>query len=161
MAKATRSKGVKGKKGTQVGGPFLATAAICERAIQENDNVFSLVRLFDVVTVHLPPKEIRDKVSAGIALTLFLAFRSGDFIGDAALRIVVSGRKKQDRPTMTLHFEGGQQGPTVVTEMKIGAKIAEQLWIEIYLDGTLMTKLPLKIQIDEPEKATKRSRPKS
>ena len=126
-------------------GPFLQVAAFCERVITENDNVRSLMRIIDTITVHSD----KDELPPGTLVpTTVLGFKSGDVTGTYQLKIVAydpSGDRLSET-TAQIKFDGGNQGPFIQAEFPIPMKTTGLYWVHVYLNSRQLTQMPLEIR---------------
>lgn len=162
MGKKTKKRKPSGKK---LGGPFLASAVLCEKIIAEENHVASLIRIVDRFTIS-PVGPLPKGFSAQMGITIFahLSFKSGDFRGKKILRVKMQMESGEPMPEISipLIFKGGTQGPSTHIEMGIPTKEGVH-WLEVWLDKKLMTKIPLQVVIAKGEmtSAQERTRKKS
>ena len=133
------------RKAEKVGGPFLAYAVLCERVLNEKDNVQSLIRVFDRVTPRIREGKSIPKEGLVLPLVLTVAFKSVEFVGTKNVTVEVSGRRKCPIPETAIQFEGRERGPVVTFEMAFAMKESELVWFEVKLDGKTMTRVPLRV----------------
>ena len=157
-----RSKSGARPKGTQtaVGGPFLTTAFICEKALNEKDGVQSFIRVFDRLSINFSTGEdIEDKRNRTVAITLAVVFKSGDFKGTKSLEIRVNRTARNETKPLgkplEIAFEGGEHGPGVIVEVLFAAFEPDLVWFEVVLDKQIVSKIPLRIVATEPLSAAR------
>lgn len=144
MAKKKKSGATRKRRGNRKK-PFLAVAVLCEKILREEDNVISLVRLFDTFnlsgeTPTIPP---------GVATTnMYLQFKSGEAIGTRRLSVV--GRSPSGEETTLfenrIDFNGGEGGAVASIDLKLAVKEAGLYWFDVMINDELMTKIPLRVQ---------------
>jgi hypothetical protein len=152
MAKA--KKRVKRK-----GGPYLAAAFFCDATIEDKqDGTLSAIRIIDQVTIRLLPSTPPNLPSEQEKLPVFvhglLAFRTGNSPGEHALRLVMhapSGKSatlaEQSLP-FSPHPHGGANFRLngMIKVVKGGL-----FWMDVFLDGKRMARMPLQITIERTE----------
>ena len=127
------------------GGPYLAAAFLCERALREVDGVQSFVRVVDRWTV-TGPAETMPQTS--IQTTLVVIFKSGIHRGPGHLTITPTSPSDMQLDVLTLpvHFEGDEdRGVAFVLPMSFPVQEAGLYWFNISLDGRSFSEIPLRV----------------
>lgn len=130
-------------------GPYLQTAVICEKALEEKDGVISIIRIIDRITVTYVATDASEQLpEIPINYVLVVSFKSGEFIGEKHLRIMLKGPKEEkakEKPlfSLPLRFEGNEKGTNIIINNVMQTKTGGIYWFEIYLDQALYTKVPL------------------
>lgn len=143
------------------GGPHLAAAFLCERILQEKDNVPSFIRVVDRFTVPVPPK-----LPAGMQLMappvlqfmLVVSLKAGSLpAGKYALRVKLvkpDGTQMQDN-TAHVFINGGDDNGALVGMPSALVNPEEGLyWFDIYFEDGLLTRIPMRVlhqQISLPQ----------
>jgi hypothetical protein len=142
------------------GGPYLAFATVCEKVLQEKDETLSLIRMVDRVTVNIPSPDV---FAAGAHLNLpivvAIGFKSGEFRGtrELDLRLHTPGgeivRTEGTPLPIRVFFRGEETGANFIMTLMLDASSEGLYWIDVLLDGAVVTRLPLRIahQSDEPQ----------
>jgi hypothetical protein len=135
--------------------PLLGAAFLCERVLQERDDVVSAMRLVDTWTVEsMPPPG----VVAGIRCWAFVMFKSGDARGRYNVSFEIrkpSGESKEFGTPQTIDLKGGEHGASLIIEIQMPANEMGLFWIDVLLDGERITSMPLKLRRTEaPERPT-------
>jgi hypothetical protein len=131
-------------------GPYLTAALICERVLDEKDNVKSIIRIVDRVNHQVvgpdPPREMPP--IKGYRLTMLLQFKSGRARGAHALKLRLlkpSGESTQP-PEQLVVFEGeDDRGVDVVANLLVDLEYAGVYWIEVLLNEVRVTKVPFRV----------------
>jgi hypothetical protein len=134
-----------------IGGPFVTVAAFCERVLEEKDGVNTLVRVIDRYWIEQPlPAALPPGTKAGLTTFYMVIVKSGDFRGQATITVKVrapSG-KYQGKPIVApLNFTGGEQGNALQIQMGFGLEETGLFWAEVEVDGKLVTRTPLSIEL--------------
>ena len=131
---------------TEYGGPFLQIAALCERVLQEQDGVLSLIRVVDRFTIPEPQK---GKPSTAIQPTAVILFKAGSATGKYYIKLKIhtpSGRvlPEQEFPVL---FEGNDRGAGIVAIMNLVLEEEGLHWIDVNLQDAPapVTRIPLRI----------------
>ena len=129
-------------------GPYVQAATFCDTVIEDKSGALSLIRLVDRVThtVHGPgaPAEMPE---VHYPLKLVLMLKSGLARGRHELKIVPelpSAELKQPFTT-SVHFEGEERGQNIIMDISFPFKMEGVHWFNVYLDDTLLTKVPLRV----------------
>jgi hypothetical protein len=137
----------------RTGGPYLSIAAVCERTLLEKDEVISLIRVIDrltVLTTVTAPSgvEVAIPVPPPLPITLVVCFKSGNFRGSLPLAIRIETPSSFRWPDfqMEVLFEGdGDRGSQFVLPMQFPAQDEGLYWFVIELGGEEMTRVPLRV----------------
>jgi hypothetical protein len=136
------------KKKIKTGGPYVATAVLCERVLHERDNTVSLIRIVDRLTVsasaeapeEMPPVHVNN-------LTAFLSFKAGFARGkyQVTLRPVAPSGAVLPEVSMPAFFEGDERG--VQHQIALALQLHEEglYWFEVLIEGAVLTRMPLRI----------------
>lgn len=148
-----------GKPGKEKAGPFLLIAVLCENVLTEQDRVLSLIRVVDIISLpSAPPPPPGPGLAVALPLTMLIMLKPGDFRGQKELRIVQvnpSGvREETGRATFT--FTGPDEGGVVSRSQQINLIWDKEglYWYELVLGGTLLTRIPLRVNIVQPDAST-------
>lgn len=127
-------------------GPHLAAAVLCEKALEEKDNVHSLIRLVDRITVTTASAGAMPEIQTG--LLLFLGFRSGSAKGNYEATVVFVDPDGKELTKINIPFfaEGEERGNNIrvnLNELKI--QKPGLFWFNVFLAGQLLTRVPLRV----------------
>jgi hypothetical protein len=131
------------------GGPYLNAALLCERTIQENDGVLTLVRAIDKVIA--APVEISGQLQPFmVSLSLAVVLKSGTARGEFVLVVHPQQPDGSYLPRSETAFSltgtDDGQGANVVINMNLGVHQEGMYWFDILLDAELLTRVPLRIE---------------
>jgi hypothetical protein len=131
-----------------VGGPYVRTAALCERVLQEKDGVLSIIRLIDRFTITTSgPAAPAEMPPASVQFTIVVGLTSGELRGKYNLRIVPTtptGRKLPELSAGVL-LEGEDRGVNVVLNGQMPATEEGLYWFDVYTEQQLLTRIPLRL----------------
>jgi len=132
-------------------GPYLSYAVLCERVLRETDDVVSLIRIVDRLTVtafipvptppaFIPPAPL-------INITLAVSVKSGEYSGTVPIRVRLDPPSQFDWPAFETFVElrGKEQGATIVLPMQFPAQDEGIYWFAVEIAGELSTRVPLRI----------------
>ena len=127
------------------GGPYVQAATICQTAIIDNQGHLSVIRMLDRIQVMGLTDAMKPQPLANNQLVLSL--KSGEMRGKSILRITPispSGKTLQHAESTVL-FEGDERGAYVIAPLGVIAEEEGLYWLEITLDGQLMTRVPFRV----------------
>ncbi len=130
------------------GGPYLQTAALCERFLEEKDNVLSLVRLID--QVFLPVATPASGITyQPLSVWAILTFKSGQALGPHTVALKTPPELGLKKPTIEIEvtFQGGFTGVNVMIHLGLtpGEAKEGEHWLDAVLDDQVVTRIPLRI----------------
>ncbi len=135
-------------------GPYLIHAVVCERVLQEQDGVLSLIRVIDRITALTiqyagpgAPAFSPPPPPASTSVTFALGFRSGDFQGTLPLRLRIDTPSGLKLPEVQLSvlFEGADRGANVILPMQFPLQEEGLHWFTVELGGDAVTRVPLRV----------------
>src|SRR5947209_20007857 len=88
--------------------PWVSIAAVCEKLLEEKDNVMTLVRMVD--TFIIPKPEGWDqKTPIGIPMFVVIGFKSGNVRGKRTVKILGTSPKGKSKKisAIPVDFQGG------------------------------------------------------
>ena len=130
-------------------GPFLSAAMFCEKVLQEVDGVKSAIRIVDRITFQAQGTQPPDEMPPfNFQTNLLLQFKSGAARGASQLeiRMVKPSLDSNSILAQTIMFEGeDDRGVGVICNMNLKIDEPGVYWFYITLDGTTVTRLPLRV----------------
>jgi hypothetical protein len=125
--------------------PHVGVASFCERVLVEADGIFSLIRLFDTLSV--PPEPL---MQGELNLTLFVVLKSGPAArGPYDLVITVTsptGRQIEATPHSQIELGGDEQGAAITVQIRMRPDGMGVYWFDVKVEGTAITSVPLRLQ---------------
>jgi len=138
-----------GRMSTQAGGPYLQAALFCERVLQENDGVLTIVRVIDRFTVQVRGPQASDALPpVPIGFTAVIILKTGSFEGKYKLTLTPVTPTKKELPaaSVDLLLEGGEdRGVNAILPVQMLANEEGVYWFEVKLAGQILTKIPLRL----------------
>ena len=132
--------------------PYVIVAAVCERVLQEKDNVLSAIRLVDMVTFNPtgenPPEEMPAFTTN---VTALLSFRSGPAQGQRTVQIKLIkpngelSEIKSGESEFSVVFNGEGHGVNLIIRMSIDFTLPGLHWFDVTINGKVITRIPLKV----------------
>jgi hypothetical protein len=146
-------------KKQHTGGPYLAAAVFCENVIQGADGALSAIRIVDRLTILISADAPEDVPSENKRLTAslwaLLSFKTGYSTGSHEVGLVLhspSGKKQPlEKHQLTLSSEP-HGGGNLKINMVIAIKQGGLFWIDVVLDGVVVTRMPLQINVERVQK---------
>lgn len=132
--------------------PHLATAVLCEKVLQEKDEVTSLIRVIDTINLS---GEARTLPPGVIVFNIVVNFKSGEARGRRRLRIVgrAPSGKKVAAYEHALEFKGDEHGVSVVALTRMSVTEKGLYWFDVLVNREMMTRIPLRINYLQQRKA--------
>ena len=129
-------------------GPHVVAAAICEKVLQEQDGVLSLIRIIDRVMIQVRGDQVPGELpeGGGMNVTLAVLLRSGDARGRHPISVSVEtpdGRELPPQP-MDVLFEQPDAGANLILNMSLPA-IEGLYWLIVTVDDRELTRTPLRV----------------
>lgn len=141
-------------------GPWIGSASICERVIEEKDGVVSLIRMIDRVVQNAvgpeAPQEMPPFQLSGVSLVLLLI--PGGAKGRHSVRVQTETPSGQLLPAvmdLPVLFEGEDRGVRLILNLSIAMEQEGLYWFDVFLDdeSQLLTRVPLRV-IYAPQRQT-------
>lgn len=153
MARKTTKKGTT-RKAKPAGGPFLAMAVFCDSVLEDKDGVLSAIRIIDTCNVMIAPNAPANIPSAEFPATIRQ---------NALITLRTGGSGTKHRLTFVVEDPEGERSEAYDTQVKLGAephaglnvktsatftvKRSGLFWLDVIVDGHVLTRMPLNIQI--------------
>lgn len=144
----------------KLGGPFLAAAVFCENILEDMQRRLTVQGVIDGIQLLLPPFVPDDVPSEEHPLhlnqQLLLIFRSGDSPGEHDLKLELenpSGKRtviKEQEVNLSEQKNGGVNIKIAITA-GITNPAGGLYMVDVFLDGKLMTRVPLMLTITRSE----------
>ncbi len=131
-------------------GPYCVAALLCEYVLTEKDNVHSLIRIVDRITVQAIGPGAPDQMpETPLKQTLYLSFKSGEARGPVSIKVTQTEPSGLEKPEPlwegTIHFEGGTRGHNLIIGMKGKLKQPGPYWFNLYVGDSLAARTPLEV----------------
>jgi len=129
-------------------GPYLKAAVFCEKVLREADGVMSFIRVVDRVTITATgPDAPVTMPKTPYNITAVIALTSGQSRGRHEIRIEPEEPSGLKKPAFlaTVQMEGEDRGANVVLNMLFTFEMEGLYWFYVYLDDTLLTKMPFRM----------------
>lgn len=128
-------------------GPYVQLATVCERVLQEQDGVLSIIRAIDRITVTMAGDTAPDELPLGkLNSTLAITLKSDDARGRHPIKLKTqqpSGVYLPER-SYDVMFEGEDRGVNLILQFELEA-LEGVYWFEVYCRDTLLTRVPLRV----------------
>jgi hypothetical protein len=125
-------------------GPYIAMAVICERVLQEKDDVLSLIRVVDRFFVHGTAKEMPPSVVQG---NIVITMKSGFYKGKLEIKLrgaTPSGKPLPEREFPVL-FEGDYRGIGIVAPFQLTLDEEGLYCFDVLLEDATITRVPMRV----------------
>lgn len=132
-------------------------AVLCEKVLQEQDGVLSVIRVVDrIIQTAIGPEAPEEMPPVPINLTVVVVLKSGSALGRNNVRITLdgpSGLPVGPEISLPVHFEGDERGSNLVLNLGFQAEDEGLYWFNVELEpqGVLLTRIPLRV-IYQPQR---------
>ena len=133
-------------------GPYIQMAGICEQVIEDKTGVLSLIRIIDTIThTEARPDAPIEMPPVTYPMKMVIMLKSGRARGRHELKIVPqlpSGETKTPlvRSAQSVQMEGEERGFNTIINMLFTFTMEGLYWFNVYLNDSLLTKIPLRIK---------------
>lgn len=130
--------------------PYLTAALLCDKVLEEKNGTLSVMRVIDRVEFQKAkdiPEIEKLGIKPGIPLSGLICVKSGPMVGKAHVyldEVRPSGTRKR-LLTFEADLKGGDHGQNLIINMMLGIEEEGLHWFEVFIEDTLMTKIPLMI----------------
>lgn len=127
--------------------PRLKIGAICERVLQEKDNVLSLIRVVDKFTITITGKEPPDQLPSGVtSLTIVMSWVGGLGTHEATFNIVSPDGNTQKCPRSWSFTLNAINSPhNIIVTLPVTLTQPGIYWIEFLLNSEIKTRMPFQV----------------
>ena len=131
--------------------PNLIFAVICERVMQEKDDVMSIIRVVDTIRVVAASSQSAGTELPLIPLNMAVGFRPETPI-DRELRLEIQSPGDGHLAPMTIPMKmrGGGDGANVVVPLLFNAKEPGLYWIDVSFANRRLARVPLRVAVGSP-----------
>jgi len=130
-------------------GPYVQMAGLCEQVIEDKTGALSLIRVIDTIThTEARPDAPPEMPPVTYPLKMVVMLRSGRARGRHELKIIPelpSGEAKSPL-IRSIQMEGEERGVNNIINMLFTFTMEGLYWFNIYLDDSLLTRIPLRIK---------------
>lgn len=151
----------KKKTGIKAGGPYLAAALFCDSVLHGTDGSLSAIRIVDQMALKLSadapdgvPSESKRLPASVWAL---LAFKTGyGKPGKHDVKLVLhspSGKRRVIGQYSPIFTEKPTGGANLKINLVIGIKEGGLFWVDVVLDGMVVTRMPLQISVERMQQS--------
>jgi hypothetical protein len=133
--------------------PFLAAAFICEKVVPEGDHSVSITRIIDTTEV-AAETNVQRGTTVVLPLELFIMFRTGKAAGKRNLELRLTNPSGYTLPIGREDAEFSGEPPETGTVYRVDRlefvwDTTGLYWFEILLDGVQLTRVPLRMTLEE------------
>lgn len=133
---------------SEIGGPFISAATLCEQVLEEKDGVQSIIRMIDRLTVSgaTQTPEIMPTLQVN-QYWLFLSFKSGSIRDSRTIKVnmCTPGGEEISQASIKALFEGDERGVNLRIQLQLLLQEEGIYWFDVYVDEELVTRVPLRV----------------
>lgn len=132
--------------------PFLAAAFFCDNLLIDQDGVGTAVRIVDRIFIQKLNEPGATVKEVG-ALTMYLSFKAGGYVGKAKLQVKATTPSGKTLGVTNIELEFSEQASGANLAFRSAFAFAEEgvHWLDVNLNGELVTRMPLDVQLLTPE----------
>ena len=135
--------------------PFVQIAAFCENLLEEADGAMTPVRIIDTYWVPPLPEGLPDGMRPIVLVKGIIALKSGDVTGPHAVSLEMENTqgvrtKLSPEEGWPVVFNGGEHGVNLKINFPLGVKNFGLCWFDVFFDGELVTRIPLRLREGAP-----------
>ncbi len=125
-------------------GPFIQTALICERVIQEQDGAITAVRIID--RVYFVADSSGQPLNPSHVVWFLITLKSGGARGRYKVEIIREKPSGEREPILEspVLLEGEDRGPNVIVQAGFQPDQEGLYWFDVMLEGKRITRMPLR-----------------
>jgi hypothetical protein len=130
-------------------GPYIQMAGICDQVIEDKTGALSLIRLVDTIThTEARPDAPAEMPPVTYPMKMVVMLKSGRARGRHELKIIPELPSGELKPPLTrsIQMEGEERGVNNIINMLFTFTMEGLHWFDIYLDDSLLTRIPLRIK---------------
>jgi hypothetical protein len=130
-------------------GPYVQIATFCEKVLQEQDGVISIIRAIDrVIRTEVGPAPPEKMPPMSLTLTVLIQLRSGGALGrhTVSIRTEEPSGHRRAPVELPIHFEGQDRGNNLLVDLLVNDLQEGLFWFDVLLDNDrLLTRMPLHV----------------
>jgi hypothetical protein len=134
------------------GRPIIRALLLCERVLQEKDNVLSVMRIIDNITVGIPPAApLPPTAMVPVPFVILASLKGGDAKGEMTFQVRVtspSGKSPQEKPIeFTALFENEESTFNAIVNLALGTREEGLYYVDLFVKGETapQARVPLRI----------------
>ena len=132
----------------ETGGPWLALAVLCEKAIEDKEGRLHLIGILDRLIFTASGDNAPEAMPATVVqVTAVISFKSGFAKGryTVGLRPVDPSGLQAQTLTVPILLEGDDRGANVI--LGVNAQVAEEglYWFDVLLEQRIVSRIPLRV----------------
>jgi hypothetical protein len=127
--------------------PYLKLGVICEHALQEKDNVLSIIRIVDRFTITISGEEPPDEMPEGVnIMTIVMCWTGGLGTHEASFRIQSPSGDIQPSPqTWSFNLDALNRSHNIIVKIPVRIKRPGIYWIQYLLNDEVKSRIPFQV----------------
>jgi hypothetical protein len=129
-------------------GPYVQMAGFCDQVIEDKTGALSLIRIVDTIThTEARPDAPIEMPPVTYPLKMVIMLKSGRARGRHEIKIVPEMPSGEAKPPLiqSTQMEGEERGVNRIINMLFTFTMEGLYWFNVYLDDSLLTRIPLRI----------------
>lgn len=135
--------------------PYIAAALLCEKVLQEKDEVISIMRIVDRLQYRvegLPPG-----VKPIVNLQGLIMLKSGPVSGEHTVTIVAErpNGERKELNRLPIVLRGKDYGHNIILNLGLGVEQDGLYWFDVLFDGDVLSRIPITVSQLQNEQVQK------
>ena len=130
-------------------GPYIQMAGICEQVIEDKTGALSLIRIIHTIShTEARPAAPTEMPPVTYPMKMIIMLKAGRARGRHELKIVPQLPSGETKTPLirSVQMEGEERGFNNIINMLFTFTMESLYWFNIYLDDSLLTRIPLRIK---------------
>ena len=130
-------------------GPYIQMAGLCEQVIEDKTGALSLIRIIDTIThTEARPDAPAEMPPVPYPMKMVIMLKAGRARGRHELKIIPELPSGEVKPPLvrSVQMEGEERGVNNIINMVFTFTMEGLYWFNIYLDDSLLTRIPLRVK---------------
>jgi len=128
--------------------PYVTAALLCEKVLQEKDEVLSVLRIIDRLQYRLEmPEPIPKDLKPIINIQGLVGIKSGPCKGEHAIKVIAEkpNGERKEAASYPVTFLGGDHGQNIILNIGLGIDQDGLYWFDVVFDEEVLTRIPLMV----------------
>jgi len=135
--------------------PYLSIAAICEKVLNERDDVLSGIRFISRLSVSVSQTNVPEKMPVvPFEIFIFVSFKAGPARGKRRIHLYIynpKGERSPHNPSTSAVYTEDTQSTNLITQLKLVTSDEGIYWFDVLVDDDVITRIPFEVKyIREP-----------
>jgi hypothetical protein len=127
--------------------PYLKYGVICERVMQEKDDVISLIRIVDKFTITITGREPPDQLPEAVKVfTIVMCWAGGLGTHEATFNIQTPGGEVQPSPqSWSFNLDALNRSHSIIVTLPVRITKPGIYWVQFVLNSEVKSRIPFQV----------------